>query len=80
METLGTPLVVGQVDVLMNLWVPAVVVGTWHVETFQLVVLTPAFEHRLCAHMVLLVLGCGGHRSVLSPLWLHFLLRIEMVS
>ena len=64
----------------MTLWVPAVVVGLLLVEKFQIVGLTPAFEHRLCAHMVLLVLGCGGHGSVLSPLWFHFPLRIEMAS
>ena len=62
----------------MTLWVPAVVVGPWRVENFQLVGLTPVFENRLCAHMVLLVLGCGGRGSVLSPLWLSFQLRIEM--
>ena len=32
---------------------------------FQLVVLTPSFEHPLCAHMVIPVTGCGGHVSVL---------------
>ena len=52
----------------MTLWVPAVVVGPWRVENFQLVGLTPVFDHRLCAHMVLLVPGCGGHVSVLSLL------------
>ena len=61
----------------MTLWVPAVVVGPLRVEKFQLVGLTPAFEHRLCADMVPLVLGCGGHGSVLLPLWLHFQLRNE---
>ena len=64
--------------VLITLWVPAVVVGTWRVEKFQLVGLTPAFEHCLCAHMVPVVLCCGGRVSVLSPLWLHFPLSIEM--
>ena len=66
--------------VLMTLWVPYVVVGPLHVEKFQLVGLTPGFAHRLCAHMVPLVLGCGGHGSVMSPLWLHFQPRIEMAS
>ena len=65
---MGPPLVVQQVAVLMPLCEPSVVVGPWQVEKFQLVGLTPAFEHRLCAHMVLLVLGCGGHVSVLSLL------------
>ena len=64
----------------MTLWVPAVVVGPLQVENFQLVGLTLAFEHLLCAHMVPLVLGCRGHGSVLFPLWLHFQLRIEMAS
>ena len=64
----------------MTLWVPAVVVGPLHVENFQLVGLTLAFVHRLCAHMVPLVLGCGEHGSVMSPLWLHFQLRIIMAS
>ena len=64
----------------MNLWVPAVVVGPLRVENVQLVGRTPAFAHRLCVHMVPLVLGCEGHGSVLLPLWLHFQLRIEMVS
>ena len=64
----------------MTLWVPAVLVGPCCVETFQLVGLSPAFEHGLCAYMVLLVLGCGGHGSVLLPLWLHFPLIIEMAS
>ena len=64
----------------MTLWVPAVVVGPLRVEKFRLVGLTPAFAHLLCAHMVPLVLVCGGHGSVLSPLWLYFLLRIEMAS
>ena len=76
----GPPLVVRRVAFLLPLWVPVDVVGPWLVEIFQLVGLTPAFEHHLCAHMVLLVLGCGGHGSVLSPLWLHFPLRIEMAS
>ena len=71
---------VGQVTVLLSMLVPDVLVGPLCVENFQLVGLTPAFEHRLCAHMVLLVLVCGGHRSVLSQLWLHFQLRIEMAS
>ena len=64
----------------MNLWVPAVVVGPLRVENFQLVDLTPAFAHLLCAHMVPLVLGCGGYGSVLLPLWLHFPLIIKMAS
>ena len=64
----GAPLVVRQVDVLLPLLVPPVMVGPWRVEKFQLVGLTPAFDHRLCVHMVLLVIGCGGHGSVLSPL------------
>ena len=71
---------VGQVAVLMTKWVTAVVVGPLRVETFQLVGITPAFSHRLCAHMVPLVLVYGGHGSVLSPLWLYFQLRIEMAS
>ena len=58
--------------VLLPLRVPDVGVGPWHVEKFQLVGLTPAFEHRLCAHMVLLVLVYGGHGSVMSSLWLYF--------
>ena len=49
---LGPLLVVRQVAVLMPLWVPDVVVGPWRVEKLQLVGLTPAFEHCLCAHMV----------------------------
>ena len=61
-----------EVAVLMTLWVPAVVVGPLCVEKIQLVGLTPAFVHHLCAHMVPLLLGCGGHGSVLSLLWLHF--------
>ena len=64
----------------MTLWVPAVVVGLLRVENFQLVGLTPAFAYHLCAHMVPLVLGCGGHVSVLSPQCLHFQPRIEMAS
>ena len=64
----------------MTLWVPAVVVGLLCVENFQLVGLTPAFAHILCAHMVPLVLGFGGHESVMLPLWLHFQLRIKMAS
>ena len=80
MATLGPPLVVGQVTVLLSLMVPAVLVGPLCVENFQLVGLTPAVAHLLCAHMVPLVLGCGGHESVLLPLWLHFQLRIEMAS
>ena len=71
---------VGQGAVLMSLLVPAVLVGPLCVENFQLVGLTPAVAHLLCAHMVPLVLGCGGHGSVLSLLWLHFQLRIEMES
>ena len=66
----------GQVAVFMTLWVPAVVVRPLRVENFQLVGLTPSFAHRLCAHIVPLVLGFGGHGSVLLPLWLHFQLRI----
>ena len=46
----------------------AVVIGPWLVERFRLVVLMLAFEHHLCAHMVLLVPVCGGHVSVLSLL------------
>ena len=65
---MGQPLVVRQVAVLIPLWETAVVVGPWRVENFQLVFLTPTFEHRLCAHMVLPVPGCGGHVSVLSLL------------
>ena len=60
MENLGPPLVVRQVAVLMTLWVPAVVVGPWRVEKLQLVGLKPESEHRLCAHMVLLVLVAEG--------------------
>ena len=71
---------VGQVAVFMTLWVPAVVVGPLRVENSRLVGLTPAFVHRLCAHMVPLALGCGGHGSVMFPLWLHFQLRTEMAS
>ena len=66
--------------VLLPLWVPDVVVGPWRVKTFQLVVLTPVVAHLLCAHMVPLVLGCGGHGSVMFPIWLNFQLRIEMAS
>ena len=80
METLGPPLLVGQVTMLLSLMVSAVLVGPLCVETFQLVVLTPAVAHLLCAHMVPLVLGCGGHESVMLPLWLHFQLSIEMAS
>ena len=80
MKTLGPPLVVGQVTVLLSLMVPTVLVGPFCVENSQLVGLTPAVAHLLCAYMVLLVLGCGGHESVLLPLWLHFQLRIEMAS
>ena len=43
-------------------------VGTWRVENFRLVVLMPAFEHRLYEHIVLPVPGFGGHVSVLSLL------------
>ena len=64
----------------MTLWVPAVAVGPLRVEKYQLVGLTPAFAHLICAHMVPLVLGCRGHGSVLLPLWLYFQLRIEMAS
>ena len=63
---MGPILVARQLAVVMPLWEPDVVVGPWCVEKFQLVVLIPAFEHRLCAHMVLLVPGCGGYVSVLS--------------
>ena len=80
MATLGPPLVVGQVTVLLSLMVSDVLVGPLCVETFQLVGLTPTVAHLLCAHMVPLVLGCGGHGSVLLPLWLHFQMRIEMAS
>ena len=72
MATLVPPLVVGQVTVLLSLMVSAVLVGPLCVEKFQLVGLTPAFSHLLCAHMVPLVLGCGGHGSVLLPLRLNF--------
>ena len=71
---------VGQVTVLMSLLVPAILVGPLCVEKFQLVVLTPAVEHLLSVHMVPLVLGCGGHGSVLLLLWLQFQLRIEIAS
>ena len=71
---------VGHVAGLMTLWVPTGVVGPVGVGKFQLVGLTPAVAHLLCAHMVPLVLGCGGHGSVLLPLWLNFQLRIEMAS
>ena len=64
----------------MTLWVPDVVVGPLRVENFQLVGLKPAFAHLLCAHMIPLVLGCGGHGSVLSLLWLNFQLMTEMAS
>ena len=64
----GAALGVETCSCLMPLWEPSVVVGPWCVEKFQLVVLTPAFEHRLCAHMVPPVPGCGGHVSVLMPL------------
>ena len=80
MATLGPPLVVGQVAVLMTLWVPSVVVRLLRVENFHLVGLTTAFVHLLCSHTVPLVLGCGGHGSVLLPLWLHFQLRIKIAS
>ena len=80
MATLGPPLVIGQVTVLLSLMVSAVLVGPLCVEKFQLVGLTPAVAHLLCAHMVPLVLGCGGHESVLMPLWLNFQLRIKMTS
>ena len=62
----------------MTLWVPAVVVGPLCVENFQLFGLMPTFSHLLYAHMVTLVLGCGGQGSVLLPLRLHFQPRIEM--
>ena len=65
---------------LLSLVVSAVLVGPLCVENVQLVGLTPAVAHFLCAHMVPLLLGCGGHVSVLLPLRLHFQLRIEMES
>ena len=65
---------------LLSLMVSAVLVGPLCVENFQVVGLTPAVAHLICAHMVPLVLGCRGHGSVLLPLWLHFQLRIEMAS
>ena len=77
METLGPPSVVGQVTVLLSMLVPAVLVGPLCVENFQIVGLTPAVAHLLCAHMVPLVLGYGGHGSDMLPLCLHFQLRIE---
>ena len=80
MATLCPPLVIGQVTVLQYLIVYAVLVGPLCVENFQLVSLTPAVAHLLCAHMVPLVLGFDGHGSVLLSLWLHFQLRIEMAS
>ena len=52
---------IGQVTVLLSLMVSDVLVGPLCVENFQLVGLTPAVAHLLCAHMVPLVLGCGGH-------------------
>ena len=54
----------------MTLWVPFVVVVPLCVEKFQLVGLTPAFAHCLCAHMVPLVLallvdaGVGGGTGI----------------
>ena len=63
---------VGQVTVLISLLIPAVLVEPLCVEKFQLVGLTPVVAHLLCAHMGPLVLGCGGHGSVLFLLWLHF--------
>ena len=80
MATLGPPLVIDQVTVLLSLMVSAVLVGPLCVENFQLVGLIPAVAHLLCAHMVPLVLGCGGHGSVILPLWLHFHLRIKKAS
>ena len=65
LEKMGPPLVVTQFSVVVPLWYPDVVVGKWLVENFRLVVIMPAVEHCLCAHMVLLVPGCGGHVSVL---------------
>ena len=65
---------------LLSLMVSDVLVGPLCVENFQLVGLTPAVAHLICAHMVLLVLGCGGHGSVQLPRWFHFQLRIEMAS
>ena len=76
----GATLGVGPGGCLMTLWVPSVVVEPLSYENFQRARLTPAFAHHLCAHMVPLVLSCGGHGSVLLPLWLHFQLRIEMAS
>ena len=62
---MGPPLVVTQFSVVVPLWYPDVVVGKWLVENFRLVVLMPAFEHRLCEHVVLPVPGCGGQVLVL---------------
>ena len=59
---------VRQFAVVVPMWEPVVVVETWCVENFRLVVLMPAFEHHLCEHMVLPVPGCGGRVSVLSLL------------
>ena len=66
--------------VLLSLMVSSVLVGPLCVEKFQIVGLTPAVAHLLCVHMVTLVLGCGGHGSVLLQLWLNFQPRIEMAS
>ena len=65
---------------MMPLLEPDLVVGPWRIKKTQLVVLMPAFEHRLCAHMVLPVPGCGGHVSVLSLLYLHSTPRIKTAS
>ena len=51
----GPPLVVRQVDVVVPVWEPAVVVGTWRVENFRLVVLMPVFEH--CCTMPMMWIG-----------------------
>ena len=48
--------------------VSAALVGPLCVENFQLVGLTPAVAHLLYAHMVPLVLGCGGHGASSSNL------------
>ena len=45
---------------MMPLLEPDLVVGPWRIKKNQLVVLMPAFEHRLCAHMVLPVPVCRG--------------------
>ena len=73
---MGPPLVASQFDVVVPLWEPAVLVGKWLLGKFQLVFIMPAFEHRLCEHMVLPVPGCGGPVSVLFLLYLRFPLRV----